>query len=342
MARTISYAQRYEDLHLMRCFGEQASGFYIDIGAGHPVYDNVSFAFYLRGWRGVTVEPTPALAALTRAVRPRDDFHQALVGAQSGEATFYVVDEFHGLSTMIERHARNAAIHFGKTSSEVLLPMTTLAALCAQHAPAAIDFLKIDVEGAEKDVLAGADWGRFRPKVVVVEALAPYTLAPAWEAWEQDLVSHGYLYAWFDTLNRYYVAEEAWHCAASLQNAPGSFENVVQFSRFRPALNDAAHPDHGLAALVGRAAMARLPLFEPELMLRLLTAEMTEAQLDRAASESDSAIAYERLFGTAAPTGWHDSLALREDATVRDLYMSIIGADLFRAAAGRISASYAW
>ena len=49
-APTISYAQRYEDLHLARCFGERASGFYIDIGAGHPVYDNVSFAFYLRGW----------------------------------------------------------------------------------------------------------------------------------------------------------------------------------------------------------------------------------------------------------------------------------------------------
>lgn len=342
MARTISYAQRYEDLHLMRCFGEQANGFYIDIGAGHPVYDNVSFAFYLRGWRGITVEPNPALAPLIRAVRPRDDFHQALVGGRIGEATFYVVDEFHGLSTMIERHARNADVHFGKKSKEILLPMTTLAALCAQHASAAIDFLKVDVEGAEEDVLAGGDWQRFRPKVVIIEALAPYTLAPAWEAWEQTLVSHGYLYAWFDSLNRYYVAEEAWECAAPLQQAPASFENVVQFGRFRPALNDPGHPDHGLAALIGRAAMARLPLFEPDLMLWLLTAEMTEAQLDRPVAESDIGMAYERLFGATPPVGWDDGLTLRADATVRDLYMSIIGTDLFRAAAGRISASYAW
>ena len=82
----ISYAQRFEDLYLMRCFGERADGFYIDIGSGHPVYDNVSFAFYLRGWRGITVEPNPWLAQLTRAVRPRDRHVEALVGARRGRS----------------------------------------------------------------------------------------------------------------------------------------------------------------------------------------------------------------------------------------------------------------
>ena len=71
-SQTISYAQRYEDMHLLRCFGAQPTGFYIDTGAGHPVYDNVSFAFYLRGWRGITVEPNPWLSQLSEAVRPRD------------------------------------------------------------------------------------------------------------------------------------------------------------------------------------------------------------------------------------------------------------------------------
>src|SRR5207237_8597888 len=97
----VSYAQRYEDLYLMRCFGERGGGFYIDIGSGHPVYDNVSFAFYLRGWSGITVEPNPWLAQLARAVRPRDRHVEALVGAATGPATFSLVDEFHGLSPMI-------------------------------------------------------------------------------------------------------------------------------------------------------------------------------------------------------------------------------------------------
>src|SRR3954462_5863373 len=108
MAPTISYAQRYEDLHLLRIFGEQADGFYIDIGAGHPVFDNVSFAFYLRGWSGITVEPNPDLARLNRAVRPRDRCHQVLIGAAAGETTFYRVHDFHGLSTAIASHAQSA------------------------------------------------------------------------------------------------------------------------------------------------------------------------------------------------------------------------------------------
>src|SRR5215475_499613 len=82
---TVSYAQRFEDLYLMRCFAGGSDGFYIDIGSGHPVYDNTSFAFYLKGWHGITVEPNPRLARLTRAVRPRDRHVEALVGAAVGE-----------------------------------------------------------------------------------------------------------------------------------------------------------------------------------------------------------------------------------------------------------------
>ena len=62
---TVSYAQRFEDFYLMRCFAGDSDGFYIDIGSGHPVYDNTSFAFYLKGWHGITVEPNPWLARLT-------------------------------------------------------------------------------------------------------------------------------------------------------------------------------------------------------------------------------------------------------------------------------------
>src|SRR5205814_9408641 len=90
--------QRFEDFQLWRGFDGQARGFYVDIGAGHPVYDNVSFAFYLAGWRGITVEPNPALAELGRAVRPRDQLHQALISAAPGDATRYLQRESHSLS----------------------------------------------------------------------------------------------------------------------------------------------------------------------------------------------------------------------------------------------------
>jgi FkbM family methyltransferase len=341
MAPTISYAQRFEDLYLMRCFGDRTDGFYIDIGSGHPVYDNVSFAFYLKGWRGITVEPNPWLARLSRAVRPRDRHVEALVGSQCGEATFYRVREFHGLSTMNPDHAQAALTQFGKSADAITVPLTTLAALCAGQAPASFEFLKIDVEGAEPDVLFGGDWQRFRPKVIVVEALAPYTLAPAWEQWEPFLAQHRYGYVWFDSLNRSYLASEAGDLAACFSTAPATFDDKLAFRNTKPALADEAHPDHRLAVRLGNATMTHLPVLDRALVVELLTAGLPDSELDRPAQQADVARVWEQLLGPQAPPELA-KLKLPAGASVRSLYGAIADSDLFRAACGRISASYGW
>ena len=335
----ISYAQRFEDLYLARCFPDQTTGFYIDLGAGHPVHDNVSFAFYLRSWRGITVEPNPALAELTKAVRPRDDSRQALVGPAAGQATFYLVDEFHGFSTVIESHAEGARREFGKPSRALPLPMTTLAHLCEQGAPAAIDFLKVDVEGYEHEVLLGGDWQRFRPKVVLVEALAPFSLAPAWEAWEPLLFGNGYRYVFFDSLNRYYVAQEAGELAAAFETAPKSFDDTILFGTLGQALDDRSHPDHHLAHILASCDMARLPLLDHSALLEAATAGLARSELDRPSTKAELDACWRRLFG-AAPLARNE--IRQKGGTVRDLYAQIIKSDAFRTACGRISASYAW
>ena len=337
--QALSYAQRFEDMHLLRCFGEQATGFYVDIGAGHPVFDNVSFAFYLRGWSGITVEPNPWLAQLSEAVRPRDRRVRSLVGAAAGEATYYLIEEFHGLSTTIESNALAAQKEFDKSAQAMTVPVTTLAALCSEHASDAIDFLKIDVEGAEADVLAGNDWRRNRPKVVVVEALAPVTLAPAWDGWEPMLTAQNYRFAFFDGLNRYYVAGEYGALADRLAAEPPSFEGVAQFRNFKPALDDASHPDHRLAALFAGADMVRLPLLGTDALIQRLTAGLLASELDRLATAADSLAIQEHLFGSP-PAG--ESQRPHRNATIRNLYASVVASEQFRAACGRISASYAW
>src|SRR5690242_18475044 len=107
----LSYSQNLEDYHLALAFAGQATGFYIDIGAGHPVADNVSFWFYERGWQGIVVEPQPELAALYERLRPRDVAARCLVGRENGEADFHQVDRLHGLSTMREDVAQQARAH---------------------------------------------------------------------------------------------------------------------------------------------------------------------------------------------------------------------------------------
>src|ERR1044072_3031067 len=98
----LSYSQNLEDYHLSLAFAGQATGTYVDIGAGHPIADNVSFWFYERGWRGVVVEAQAALAALYPRLRPRDTAVEVLVGRECGEIDFHVVDRLHGLSTTLE------------------------------------------------------------------------------------------------------------------------------------------------------------------------------------------------------------------------------------------------
>jgi FkbM family methyltransferase len=333
----ISYAQRYEDLHLWRCFGGATSGFYIDVGAGHPVYDNVSFLFYLAGWRGISVEPNPSLAALERAVRPRDVLYEGLAGSSDGEATLYLQREFHGLSTTILAQAEIAAKELGQSAEPLARPVTTIAALCAAYAPPQIDFLKIDVEGAEMDVLRGADFARFRPRVIVIEAYKPITMEPAYDEWEPLLARHGYATAWDDELNRYYVADEATALVAGLSAGPLSYPTVPKVSSFEPAAENEGHPDHRLARLLVGADMAKLPLTPAGQFLSLLTAGLEEKSL-AAPATADAAVAVsERLFGSpAAPR-----ITARRQ-TIRDLYASVIDSDRFRAACGRICASYAW
>jgi FkbM family methyltransferase len=337
----LSYAQRYEDLHLMRCFGGRAVGFYIDVGAGHPVHDNVSFAFYLEGWSGITVEPNPRLARLSRAVRPRDAAYQALAGAAEGEATFYLVEEFHGLSSMIEANARETAREMGKAVSESTVPVRTLAAMCAECLPVTIDFLKVDVEGAEKDVLSGADWQNFRPRIVLAEAFSPVTFEPAWTDWEPILLANGYRFVFTENLNRYYVAEEAAALADCFKDAPDNFDDsAVMFGMLGPAREDPKHPDHELARLLPDADLAQLPLLESKLVFAMLTAGTDANALNRPATQADVAAIRRRLLGSEGTGAALPALAT--DATLRDVYAAVMATAAFRAACGRISASYAF
>ena len=143
----------------MHCFGDRRDGFYIDIGSGHPVYDNISFAFYLRGWRGVTVEPNPWLARAEQSGAAARSLTSRLWSARAlGEATFHLVDDFHGLSTMIESHARSARSEFGKAlASDRDADDDAGRAVRRSTRPQRIDFLKVDVEGAEQDVLLNGE-----------------------------------------------------------------------------------------------------------------------------------------------------------------------------------------
>ncbi len=280
--KPLSYTQNLEDWHLWLALGGDEPGVYIDVGGGHPIADNVSMWFYERGWQGIVVEPQTALARLYPRVRPRDTVFEGLVGRTSGTADLHVFPRLHGLSTTVGANAERSQVH-GDTFRTVTLPMLTLADLCERHGVDRIDFLKIDVEGAEADVLAGNDWTRFRPKIVVAEAIDPATNAPAHAAWEPILLGAGYVFRLDDTLNRFYVAGECADVLARLPAERGDWAAVTHMYEIGKAPVNEAHPEHGLASELARGLWASLPYLPTELLSRLLA---TARGLDPASPEA--------------------------------------------------------
>ena len=265
----LSYTQNLEDYHLSLAFAGQERGFYIDIGAGHPVADNVSLWFYERGWSGIVAEPIAELANLYNKIRPRDTLYQGLVGRSEGEVDFFHVNRLHGFSTTIELHA-DVAKEFGADYQRLKLPMLTLEKLCELNRVQQIDFLKIGVEGAESDVLAGNNFNRFRPKVIVAEAVTPGKGEPAWEAYEPLLLANGYKFRLFDTLNRFYVAEECPEIFERLPAERAPWGDVTHMYEIGRAPESANHPDFALAQQLGRGFWAALPHLDQEILRDIL------------------------------------------------------------------------
>jgi Methyltransferase FkbM domain len=106
------------------------------------------------------------------------------------------------------------------------MPINIWLKVCADYVRGDIHFLKIDVEGAERSVLQGCDFNRFRPWVLVIEATVPNTQTPCHEEWEDLVLRTGYEFALFHGVNRYYVARERLGLKAIIQQPESTLLSV--------------------------------------------------------------------------------------------------------------------
>lgn len=217
---------------LWRALGSVEDGFYIDVGAFSPTQDSVTKAFYDRGWHGINIEPSPAAFGTFLQARPRDVNLMLAVADRADRQTMYFVPDS-GLSSLDADQAdRRRAQGFSVEDTPV--EVRTLASIWADHVPPSqeVHFLKIDVEGFERQVLLGNDWSVHRPWLVVVEATRPTTAEPAFEDWEGILSTAGYGFAYFDGLNRFYVADEHATLRDAFAAPPNVFDQFIRVSEF--------------------------------------------------------------------------------------------------------------
>ena len=154
----ISYAQNYEDVILWRALRDVEKGYYVDVGAADPQVDSVTCAFYERGWSGINIEPLDEHFIKLTQARPRDTNLKVAVGQGSGRAgaacfprngSFYAGCENRG-ATPERRLFGLRDFGAGADAAQRYLRIAR---------QPIIHFLKIDVEGAEAEVLEGLNLG---------------------------------------------------------------------------------------------------------------------------------------------------------------------------------------
>jgi FkbM family methyltransferase len=231
----ISYAQNQEDIVLYRTLRDIDRGFYIDVGAQHPVTDSVTKLFYERGWRGINIDPVPQWFELLQEDRPHDVNLRLAAGPVAGREKFYAVADT-GLSTadatLVDQYAGA-----GYAAEQLDVEIRTLDDICAEHHVTTVHFLKVDVEGAEEGVLRGFSFKQIRPWVVLVEAVAPVAMREGDDAhiviethagWEPILIGHGYEHVYSDGLNRFYVAKEHGELKARMQTQANPLDAFIR------------------------------------------------------------------------------------------------------------------
>lgn len=221
----VSYAQNFEDVMLWRALKHVDYGFYIDVGANHPIDHSVTKAFYEKGWRGVNIEPVRQWFDLLESDRIEDlNLNVALAECEGTTSIYEVINT--GLSTfssdIAENHKKN-----GFDVIEYSVPIKTLNHVFELFPDREINFLKIDVEGAESRVLNGLDLSINRPWIIVVEATLPLSSDVACLDWEKMILDHKYDFTYFDGLNRFYVAAEHAELKGSFSVPPNVFDDFV-------------------------------------------------------------------------------------------------------------------
>lgn len=230
---TASHARNCADAVLLRVLRGVQQGFYIDVGAQHPVHGSVARAFYEKGWRGINIEPVAQRFALLAEDRP-DDINLQIAIAETGKELdlYEVVDT--GLSTVSKRCA-DAHEAEGRTVVRHVVPCRPLDEIISEYVSNEIHFLKIDVEGAEAAVLRSISLDRYRPWIMVIEAAEPNSRNPACADWEPRLLASGYDLVHEDGRNRFYLAAERKDLQDAFRLPPDCLDSTVTHGQWHAA-----------------------------------------------------------------------------------------------------------
>lgn len=160
-----------EDLILESLLSNKKNGFYVDVGANHPIKYNNTLLFYNKGWTGINIEPNYSRMWLFKLLRRKDINLNIGIGQKESEMDFHVFKE-----STLSTFDNEASIKYQKMGhplkQTIKIPIIPLKNILEKYTDnKEIDILSVDTEGFDMEVLESNDWDKFRPHFIIIETL---------------------------------------------------------------------------------------------------------------------------------------------------------------------------
>jgi len=176
-----AYSSEGEDMILKRIFDKKRNGVYIDVGAHHPFRVSNTYLLYKQNWTGINIDPMPGSKALFNKHRPKDVNLELGVSVVKQQLTYFIFNE-PALNTFSpEKVQEYTQVAKYQVIAEKKIDTWPLADILDKYLTkdVAIDFLTIDAEGLDMEVLRSNNWDKYRPTYVLAES-------PPFEVFEAD------------------------------------------------------------------------------------------------------------------------------------------------------------
>ena len=163
-----SYSMEKEDLEIIKKLNKIKNGFYVDVGGYHPVHRNNTYLLYKKNWRGINIDLSKFSIDLFNFARPEDINLNVAVSKTNKKIKYYTQKKISQLTT-IYKDIANKRMQGPIIEKEILSDTLTALLEKTLYKNRRIDFLNIDAEGADFEVLESLNFDIYRPKLICVE-----------------------------------------------------------------------------------------------------------------------------------------------------------------------------
>ena len=163
-----SYAMDNEDTAVLDYFKDKKNGFYVDVGCYHPIHRNNTHLLHKKNWNGINIDTSQLSIDLFNYMRPKDLNYNCAISNKNEMIKLFYQKELSQLSTTERTQAK--IVFQGNIKVKEIQAFTLDEILNKdKYKNSIIDFLDIDVEGADLKVLEGLSFDKFKPKLVCIE-----------------------------------------------------------------------------------------------------------------------------------------------------------------------------